>query len=112
MPPGQCPPPPADRILLGLIAVTTVGVGAAAAVAAGSLVTVTTLMPAINVGALFIWAGGLGEQRQQWQHDGRQQQCQCGSRGVRVQFLGSHAQPTLGDAFWQEEDNGEDEGDE
>ena len=37
--------------------------------------------------------------RRQWRRNGRQRQCRHGSGGVRVQFLGGRAQPTLGGAF-------------
>ena len=110
---GHQPPMPllrlADGILLCSIAATTVG--AAVAAASGNQATPTTSKLAINVGALFIGreeregdnGSGVGSE------DDDDIDAEAGE--YAHDFL-DRTQPTLGGAFWQENDNGKDNGDE
>jgi hypothetical protein len=98
----------ADGILLRLIAVTTVG--AAAAAAAGSPVIATTSMPAIDVGALFIGR----EEREGNNGSGVTTEDDDDADAKVVEYARDYlevAQPTLGGAFWEEDHNSQDDGD-
>jgi hypothetical protein len=98
--PGRLPPPPGGRDPPPLDHRD----GSAAARRRRSPATATKSMPMIDIGALFIgredWEGNDGS--------GVAKEDQRGSGGVRVRFLGGRPPPTLGRAFWEEEDDNED----
>ena len=71
-------------------------------------------MPAIDIGTLFIGRedresnDGSGVAKE----DDDDTDMEAGGVRVRARFLGGRPPPTLGRAFWEEEDNNKDNGDE